>query len=205
MLSMTGYGKGEYEENGVSLTCELRSVNNRYLDISVKSPRIFTAYEDVVRNLVKEKMTRGHVDVFISYKDKREKATGLSADLSLATAYVLAAQQLKDAFPYLTDDVTLSTVLRYPEVLKQEEEAAAADEQLLTALKTALSKALDNLNGMRAVEGTKLQDDMLSRVAEVERLVDLLSQRAPEVAKNHREKLAAKIAEYLGINGEEND
>ena len=198
MLSMTGYGKGEYEENGVSLTCELRSVNNRYLDISVKSPRIFTAYEDVVRNLVKEKMTRGHVDVFISYKDKREKATGLSADLSLATAYVLAAQQLKDAFPYLTDDVTLSTVLRYPEVLKQEEEAAAADEQLLTALKTALSKALDNLNGMRAVEGTKLQDDMLSRVAEVERLVDLLSQRAPEVAKNHREKLAAKIAEYLG-------
>ena len=198
MLSMTGYGKGEYDLDGITLTCEMRSVNNRYLDIVIKSPRIFTAYAEVIRATVKEKMTRGHVDIFVSYKDKREKATTLTTDLPLATAYVMAAQKLKETFPYLTDDVTLSTVLRYPEVLKQEEEATGADEEMIAALKTALSLALDNLNGMRAVEGEKLKADMLSRVDEVERLVDKLSERAPMVAKNHREKLAAKIAEYLG-------
>ena len=198
MLSMTGYGKGEYDFGGISLTCEMRSVNNRYLDIVIKSPRIFTAYEEVVRATIKEKMTRGHVDVFISYKDKREKGTTLTADMPLATAYVMAAQKLKEAFPYLIDDVTLTSVLRYPEVLKQEEEQTGADEEMLTALKTALSLALDNLNAMRAVEGEKLKADMLSRVDEVERLVGKVEERAPMVAKNHREKLAAKIAEYIG-------
>ena len=195
---MTGYGKGEYDCGGITLTCDMRSVNNRYLDIVIKSPRIFTAYEEVVRTTIKEKMTRGHVDVFISYKDKREKATSLTADMPLATAYVMAAQKLKEAFPYLTDDVTLTSVLRYPEVLKQEEEQTGADEEMLTALKSALGLALDNLNAMRGVEGEKLKADMLARVDEVERLVGKVAERAPVVAKTHREKLAAKIAEYIG-------
>ena len=198
MLSMTGYGKGEFEIGELTLTVEMRSVNNRYLDAVIKCPRIFTAYEEVIRSAVKEKMTRGHVDVFISYKDKREKATNLSVDLPLATAYVMAAQKLKEAFPYLTDDVTLAGVLRYPEVLKQEEESTGADEEMITALKSALALALDNLNSMRAVEGEKLKADMLSRIDEVERLVGKVEERAPMVAKNHREKLTAKIKEYLG-------
>ncbi len=198
MLSMTGYGKGEYEEGGVSVTCEMRSVNNRYLDVVIKSPRLFTPYEDLIRNTLKEKMSRGHVDVFISYKDSREKTTSLKTDLALAKAYVMAAQSLKESFPYLADDVTLSSVLRYPEVVKQEEETTGADEQMLTALKKALAIALDQHASMRAVEGEKLQADMLSRLGEIETLVNKLSQRAPEVSKNHREKLTAKIKEYLG-------
>ncbi|MBR2903727.1 MAG: YicC family protein [Clostridia bacterium] len=198
MLSMTGYGKGEFELDGITLTCEMRSVNNRYLDVVIKCPRIFTAYEEVIRATIKEKMTRGHVDVFISYKDKREKPTNLAVDLSVATAYVMASQSLKDAFPYLTDDVTLTSLMRYPDVLRQEEDVASADESMITALKGALGLAIDNLNSMRAVEGEKLKADMLSRVGEVERLVNCLSERAPMVAKNHREKLAAKIKEYLG-------
>ena len=166
MLSMTGYGKGEYAEGGISLTCEMRSVNNRYLDVVIKCPRIFTAYEEMIRTTIKEKMTRGHVDVFISYKDKREKPANLTADISVATAYVMAAQKLKEAFPYLTDDVTLTSVLRYPEVLKQEEEVSGADEEMITALKGALTLAVDNLNGMRAVEGEKLKADMLASAFE---------------------------------------
>ena len=70
MLSMTGYGKGEYAENGLELTCEIKTVNNRYLDVSIKAPRIFAAYEDVIRNTIRKKLTRGHADVFISFKDK---------------------------------------------------------------------------------------------------------------------------------------
>ena len=73
MLSMTGYGKGAYEKEGLELICEIKTVNNRYLDVSVKAPRVFSAYEDVVRGMVREKLTRGHADLFISLKDKREK------------------------------------------------------------------------------------------------------------------------------------
>lgn len=196
MLSMTGYGKGEYKEGGVELTCEIKTVNNRYLDVSVKAPRIFTAYEDVIRSLVREKLTRGHADVFVSLKDKREKPTTMSLDLALASSYVQSAKALKEAFPDLTDDVTLSNVLRYPDVLKQED-VSVVDEELITALKTALSGALDSLNEMRLKEGEKLKADMLSRVKTVEGLVAQITERAPKIAEEYREKLTAKVKDYL--------
>ena len=197
MLSMTGYGKGEYKEGGVELTCEIKTVNNRYLDVNVKAPRIFIAYEEEIRKLVRQKMTRGHADLFISLKDKREKPTAFSVDLSVAASYVSAAKTLKEAFPSLPDDVTLSSVLRYPEVLKQDD-ALAADEELIKALKTAISAALDNLNAMRAVEGKKLEEDMLARVAVIEKTVEEIEKRAPQIKDEYREKLAAKIKDYLG-------
>ena len=78
MLSMTGYGKGEYKVGGIELTCEIKTVNNRYLDVNVKAPRIFTAFEDVIRKMVREKLTRGHADLFISLKDKREKSASFT-------------------------------------------------------------------------------------------------------------------------------
>ena len=203
MFSMTGYGKGEYKEGGLELTCEIKTVNNRYLDVSVKMPRIFTAYEEVIRSLVREKLTRGHADVFVSFKDKREKPTALSADLGLAASYVAAAKALKEAFPDLTDDVTVSSVLRYPDVLRQDE-IAAADDDLVFALKSALGEALDNLNAMRKTEGEKLKEDMLSRMATIETLVNQVSERAPLVAKEYKEKLLSRVKEYLdGVNVDE--
>ncbi len=196
MLSMTGYGKGAYDENGVELTCEIKTVNNRYLDVSIKAPRIFAAYEDVIRGLVKEKLTRGHADVFISLKDKREKTSSLTLDLALANSYAAAAKQLKETFPDLTDDFTLTSLLRYPEVLKQED-TATLDESLIEALKTALSAALDNLNAMRLIEGEKLKADMLSRMDAIEETVQKISLRAPKIAAEYREKLFARVKEYL--------
>lgn len=196
MLSMTGYGKGAYEADGLELTCEIKTVNNRYLDVSIKAPRVFAAYEDVIRGLVREKLTRGHADVFVSLKDKREKPTATTVDIALASSYVAAAKQIKDAFPSLPDDLTVSSVLRYPEVLKQED-TQALDEEMITALKSALSIALDKLNEMRLIEGEKLKADMLSRMNEIERLVGCVSERAPLVAKTYREKLVNRIKEYL--------
>lgn len=193
---MTGYGKGSYEENGIELTVELKTVNNRYLDASVKAPRVFAAYEEKIRARIREKMTRGHIDVFVSFKDKREKPTALTVDLALATSYVQSAKTLKAAFPDLPDDITLSSVLRYPEVLKQED-VLALDETLVTALTAALDGALDNLNAMRLIEGEKLKADMLSRMDTIESLVAEISLRAPEIAKEYREKLTARVKEYL--------
>ncbi len=203
MLSMTGYGKGEYKEGGIELTCEIKTVNNRYLDVSLKMPRIFTAYEEIIRTLIRGKLTRGHADVFVSFKDKREKPTSLTADLALATAYVNAAKAIKEKFPELIDDITVSSVLRYPEVLRQDE-VAAADEELIDALKTAVSIALDNLNAMRSVEGEKLKADMLSRMSTIEGLVKEVSLRAPLVAEEHKQKLLNRVREYLdGVNPDE--
>ena len=203
MLSMTGYGKGEYAEGGLELTCEIKTVNNRYLDVSIKAPRIFAAYEDVVRNTIRKKLTRGHADVFISFKDKRERPTALAVDLALAGSYVAAAKALKEAFPHLTDDVTLSSVLRYPDVLKQED-SQSLDEEMTKALDVALNMALDKLNEMRFVEGEKLKADMLARVDTIEGIVGEISQRAPLISQEYREKLTNRVKEYLdGANIEE--
>lgn len=196
MLSMTGYGKGTYNDGELELTCEMKTVNNRYLDISMKAPRIFAAYEETAKGIVREKLTRGHADVFISFKDKREKPTALTADLALAASYIEAANALKEKFPTLPDDITVSTVLRYPEVLKQEE-TQSLDETLIAALKTALGAALDNLNQMRLAEGEKLKEDMLTRMQIIENLVEQISARAPLVAEEYRQKLTARVKEYL--------
>lgn len=203
MLSMTGYGKGEYVEGGLELTCEIKTVNNRYLDVSIKAPRIFAAYEDVIRNTIRKKLTRGHADVYISFKDKRERPTALAVDIPLASSYVAAAKALKEAFPDLTDDVTLSSVLRYPDVLKQED-SQSLDEEMTKGLDVALNMALDKLNEMRLVEGEKLKADMLARVDTIEGIVGEISQRAPLIAKEYREKLTARVQEYLdGANIDE--
>ena len=203
MLSMTGYGKGEYKVGGIELTCEIKTVNNRYLDVNVKAPRIFTAFEDVIRKMVREKLTRGHAALFISLKDKREKSASFTVDMAVAGAYVTAANTLREAFPSLPDDITLSSVLRYPDVLKQDD-VAAADEELVLALTTAVGLALDNLNAMRAVEGKKLEDDMLARVAVIERTVEEIALRAPKIREEYMEKLAGKLRDYLSdVNPDE--
>lgn len=196
MLSMTGYGKGEYAAGGLEITCEIKTVNNRYLDVSIKAPRIFTAYEDVIRTTVRGKLSRGHADVFVSLKDKRERPTALAPDMALAASYVAAAKALKEAFPDLTDDLTLTSVLRYPEVLKQED-SVSLDEEMTAGLQVALNAALDKLNEMRAVEGAKLKADMLSRMATIESLVDDVTARAPQIAEEYRAKLTARVQEYL--------
>ena len=204
MLSMTGYGKGSFEEGGLELTCEMKTVNNRYLDVSIKAPRIFAAYEDVIRATVREKLTRGHADLFVSLKDKREKPSAFTVDLALASSYVKAAEEIKTAFPNLSDDLTVSSVLRYPEVLKQED-TQSLDEEMIAALKSALGAALDNLNAMRLVEGEKLKADMLARVAVIEELVEKIAVRAPIVAKAYKDKLTARVQEYLdGVAVDEN-
>lgn len=197
MYSMTGFGRGEYKEGGIELTAEVKTVNNRYLDISVKCPKIFLGYEDVVRTIVRSSLTRGHADVYISFTDKREKPRTYYVDEQAAKAYVEAAHKIASLFPQAQNDLTVTSILRQPDILKAEENAGA-DEQMIEALKCALRTALDNLNAMRAVEGEKLSKDMLSRVDTIEGLVAHIAERAPLVAQNYRCKLEEKIKDYLG-------
>ena len=196
MYSMTGYGRGEYKNGGVELTVEIKTVNNRYLDASVKAPRILAAHEETVRTILREKLTRGHADIFVTLSDKREREKSIYLDEETAKSYVPAAARIKTLFPEIQDDISVSGVLRYPDVIKTED-VASADEEILTALKSALSGALAKLNAMREVEGKKLEEDMLSRMKTIERLVVEVEARAPVVAQNYRQKLETKMKKIL--------
>lgn len=196
MFSMTGYGRGEYKEGGVELTVEIKTVNNRYLDVSVKAPRVFAAHEETVRTIVREKLTRGHADIFISFSDKRDRVKTLFLDEATATSYVRAAARVKELFPEIADDISVTGVLRFPDVIKSED-FAAADEEIISALKTALSDALKKLNAMRETEGEKLEKDMLSRMETIEKLVGEVEARAPVVTENYRTKLEGRMKKIL--------
>ena len=196
MFSMTGYGKGEYKEGGIELTVEIKTVNNRYLDVSVKSPKSFNCYEETVRSLVRGSLSRGHADVFIGFTDRRERALRLAVDESAARAYVEAARRVKALFPDIPDDFTLTALLRSGDVLRAEEEGGE-DEQVGQALAAAVSAALEKLNAMRAVEGEKLAADMLARMDTIEGLVANIAARAPLVAEHYRTKLTERMREAL--------
>ncbi len=196
MFSMTGYGRGEYKADGIELTVEIKTVNNRYLDAVIKCPRIFAAHEENIRAAVREKLTRGHADIYISFSDKREREKSLHLDEAAAKAYVSAAEKVKSLFPQITNDITVTNVLRFPDVIKTED-AAAADEEIIAAMNKALCSALANLNAMREAEGKKLEADMLSRVATIENLVAEVEKRAPLVAENYRIKLQNKMQKIL--------
>lgn len=196
MFSMTGYGKGEYKADGIELTVEIKTVNNRYLDIAIKSPKIFTAYEEAIRTQVREKLSRGHADIFVGFVDKREKVKQLFVDENAAKAYYDAALRLKTMFPSLADDFTVTALMRSADVVRQEE-LQGADEELLSSLNSALGAALDNLNAMRLKEGQKLKDDMLSRMDVIEKLVNSVRERAPLVAENFRKRMEERMREVL--------
>lgn len=196
MFSMTGYGKGEYKAEGIDMTVEIKTVNNRYLDISVKSPKIFNACEEVIRSAVRKKLTRGHADIYINLVDKREKPKNLYVDMPAAKSWADAARALKEQFPELADDFTLNALMKCPDVVRQEE-LQGADEALVSALHAALNAALDGLNEMRLKEGKKLAEDMLSRMETIEKLVGDIAERAPLVAEEYRNKLQERMKEIL--------
>ena len=196
MLSMTGYGRGEYREGGIELSVEIKTVNNRYLDALIKAPRIFAAYEEVIRARVREKITRGHADVYVSLSDKREKKKALELDEGVAASYIAAARRLSRLSSDIPFDVTATSLLRMPDVVVRDE-SQAADDELIAALTSALSSALKNLNAMRFKEGEKLRADMLSRMDRIEQLVKMVAERAPLVAEDYRAKLKEKIEKYL--------
>ena len=196
MLSMTGYGRGEYKQGGIELTVEIKTVNNRYLDVSLKCPRVFAAYEEVMRAAIRQKLTRGHADVYVTLTDRREKAKSLSLDEGVALSYISAAKRLSKLSEDVSYDLTATSLLRMPDVVIKED-AQSADDELLSAADAAISCALDNLNAMRLKEGEKLRADMLSRMDRIEQLVKSIAERAPLVASDYRQKLEDRVKSYL--------
>lgn len=197
MYSMTGFGKGEYREGGLCVTVELKSVNNRFLDLAVKCPHALAPYEEDVRALLRSRFSRGRIDVFVSMADLREKPKTPRVDFALAEGYQNAAKALSERFPEAENDVSLAFLLRLPDVVRFEEEEGE-DGALKPALLAAAERAADALSAMRRAEGERLKEDVSSRGREIASLRDAISERAPLVAEEYRKKLTERMNDYLG-------
>ncbi len=196
MYSMTGFGRGEYSENGLDIWVELKSVNNRFLDLSLKTPHLLSPFEEKIRETLRTHLSRGHVEAFVGFLDKREKGKQFYVDHAAASAYFNAYTELKERFPALSDDLTLSGLLRAPDVLTQEEEKTP-DEAFEKGVEKALLLAVENLKAMRKREGERLKEDILVRLKCIEELRTEISARAPLVSENYQKKLLDRMNEYL--------
>ena len=195
MKSMTGYGKGVVSREGRELTVELKSVNHRFLDVSMRLPRVLSCIEDTLRTTIASRLSRGHVDVFVNYRNTRSDAKTVRVDETLLFAYVAAARTANEALN-LRDDLTLSNVLRLPDVTEIVPSDEDADE-LIALAKDAAELALDGLVEMRVAEGARLKTALLSGVNAMDAFREEILARAPFVAEEYRKKLNERIEAVL--------
>ena len=196
MYSMTGYGRGTASLDGRELTIELKSVNNRFLDIGMKLPRQLSFLEDGLRKLLNDALSRGHVDVFVNYRNLRSDAKTVRVDEALLQAYLTSARESAKALD-LEDDLTLSKALTLPDVTTIL--PADEDQQALTELATtAMTEAIEGLKAMRLKEGERLKLDLNARMDTMTGYAAAIEKRAPAVAEEYRTKLTARIEELLG-------
>ena len=195
MRSMTGYGKAVYEENGITLTVELKTVNNRFLDLVPKYPRAFVPLDDCIRKAVSAGIRRGRTDLFITYSDVSESGKTLVVDERLAGDYVSAAKRLSEKFA-IPNDMTVTSLMRCPDVVT-ETVADGEEEKLAEIVRETIVRAVGSLNAMRDAEGKKLKADLLSRADTVEELAEKIRVRAPEIKEEYRRKLEERMKEIL--------
>ena len=192
---MTGYGRGEAVLGGRSITVELRSVNNRYLDCTVKLPRIYVFAEDAVKSRVQSRIARGKVDVFVTIGPSAGGDVTISVNRPVAEGYLAALRQLRDDYQ-LRDDISVSLLSRFQDVFLVEKSQEDLEE-LSGHICTVLDLALDDFDAMRAREGEKLRQDVLSRAAAIAGLVSRVEERAPGIVADYRAKLLSRMNEVL--------
>ena len=197
--SMTGYGSAKGSVEGLSITVELKSVNNRYLDASVRLPRSFLFAEEAVKSAVQKHISRGKVDVFVTVDSSEAADVSVKINEPLLRGYLDALNSIA-AKHGLPNDVTALSVSRFPEVLSVEKKDL--DAEAISAGITAITEqALRDFDAMRLREGEKLRDDVLGRLQTIDALVAKVEQESPKTVAEYRARLEAKMAEVLGSAG----
>ena len=193
--SMTGFGRCELADGERKFTIEMKGVNHRYLDVNIRMPKKLNFFETAIRNLLKQSVSRGKVDIFITYEDLSEGQAVLKYNETLAKEYLVCLKQMEESFG-LENDIRVSTLSRYPEVLTMEEQALDAEE-IWNVLKKAMEGALEQFVETRTMEGENLKKDILSKLDGMQKLVAYIEERSPEIVKEYREKLEEKVKELL--------
>ena len=194
--SMTGFGRHELSTEEYRISAEMKAVNHRYLDLSVKMPRRFNSFESGIRALLKDYVQRGKVDLFIAYEDYTQSRMSLKYNASLAAEYMGYFRAMAEQFS-IPDDVSVTSLARFPEIFSMEQEPED-EEQIWHILEEAVSGAASRFVESRIREGESLKKDLLGKLDAMEGMLDELERRSPAVVSEYREKLAAKVQELLG-------
>ena len=193
--SMTGFGRGEYSDGKRNVICEIRTVNHRYADISVKMPKRYSFAEEKIKALIKERVRRGKVEVSIIVENLTEGDITIRLNSPVAQQYIENLKELKERYG-LTGEIDLKLVSSMPDVLKAIPDVE--DEEEVTAvICESVKAAVSRLDEMRTTEGAKLAEDLLMRGELIREIVKKIEKRAPLVAEEYREKLEARIRELV--------
>ena len=193
--SMTGFGRAEAVSRERKVSVELKSVNHRYLDLSIKMPRKLGFLEGAIRNLMKTYMQRGKVDVFITYEDYTLSCGALKYNKELASEYMAYIRQMAEEFG-IENDVKAGALSRYPDVLTMEEQSVD-EEELWAVLEGHLREACEKFAQAREREGEHLKNDLITKLEALDEKVNQVEERSPLVVDSYREKLEAKVHELL--------
>ncbi|MBQ3971853.1 MAG: YicC family protein [Selenomonadaceae bacterium] len=191
---MTGFGAAETENESYKVHVEVKSVNQRFLDLAFHMPRLLNVWEDELRNRIKEKAARGKMDVYVTLVDKREMEACVRVNHGLAKGYHGALNEISDLL-HLPRNGDVTAIAAYPDVLVMEERTSL--EGCEEVLFPALEQALESLDAMRQREGMNIQQDFQQRLAELESMVDKVSALAPEIVEAYRQRLQKMMAELL--------
>ncbi len=193
--SMTGFGRGTSESEASSFIVEIKTVNHRYFELNARMPRTLISLEDGIRKYVNDKIKRGKVDIFITQNQGANEDMSVVVNESLAENYVEVLHNLRDKYD-LRDDISATTLARFPEVLKLEQKEEDL-EKTWKILLPAVEEAVHNLVSMRQQEGEKLLIDITKRCECISSNVDIINRRVPEVTEEYRARLLKKVEEIL--------
>jgi uncharacterized protein (TIGR00255 family) len=190
--SMTGFGRGEASQDNITFSVDIKTVNHRYSDISIRLPRMVSPLEEKVRKYISSKLNRGKIDVYINY-DSFGQDTKVKLDTNLAAAYVDSLNILKQQFG-IKDDISLSLITKFPDILKLDTEEQDLDF-LWGIMYSAIEQAVESLVEMRGCEGERLRKDMVEKLDSINVTIDEIKVRTPDLVEVYKNKLYDKIKE----------
>ena len=193
--SMTGYGRAVRMFADKQITVELRSVNNRFLDCSVKLPRLYSFAEDAVKQRIKKSVSRGKVDVFVTVSMTQSDDVAIALNRPVLEGYIAAMRTIAQDYG-VRDDISVSVLSRLPDVFTVEK-TEQDEEQLEAQLLEVVDEALRNYDSMRLVEGKALAADLRAKAENVQKLVEFVESRSPRTVEEYRTRLAQKMQEVL--------
>ena len=197
--SMTGYGSAKGTVEGIEVCVELKSVNNKFLDTSVRLPRSFLFAEETIKSAVMSHITRGKVDVFVTVDSSMADDMVVKVNEPLLKGYIAALRHIAEEND-LPNDITAMSVSRFPDVLNVEKKELNA-EAVAAGIRDIAEQALCDFDAMRIREGAKLKEDVLTKLETIEKLVTVIETESPKTVEEYREKLRQKLLEVLGTSG----
>lgn len=204
MRSMTGYGRGVKNLYGREIIVEIKAVNHRYNEITIKMPRLMNAMEEPLKKILLSEISRGKVDVYVAYSSQCDDDIKVKLNTSLANNYVEVFKEIKGKYN-ISDEITLSLLSKIPDIITVEKSIASdeANNQILECLIEATKEALNNFVIMRVTEGEALKANIMQKLEIISEILSKIEEKSPEVAKDYEQRLRSKLSEIDGLDFDE--